>query len=257
MFQVNLATDIQSSDFLRLSAFLFQLSVFQSLSNDIRALIQELEIYSREEYNDIINIVRILRTNRTAFGDDGPERAMDAYISLEGMLIQSESSNRILSVLQRAAMMKHESIADELLIELETVQEELLDRCFPPQYYRQPTIRKDILSVCERVQQEVRNSGNKEEQILSEFLNELEHNTIKLCYVVNNWIAHVFNFSKFLYCILYTLCCELLIGENHIKLPIAIQSSSCCTISNQCPQQSMDFISLGSSSFHGTVTDNR
>ena len=164
-----------------------ELTTDKSLSDDIRSLIQELEIHSRDEYNDIINIVRRLRTNRTAFGDDGPERAMDAYISLEGMLIQSESSNRILSVLQRAAMMKQESITDELLIELETVQEELLDRCFPPPYYRQPTVRKDILSVCERVQQEVRNAGNEEERILSEFLDELEHNTMAVRESLKNY----------------------------------------------------------------------
>lgn len=149
----------------------------KDISAELHALIQELEIHTKEDYSDVIRILRRLRTTKTSFADDGPERAMDAEIALEKLLTQSESSQEILRALQQAAMANREDVPVDLLTKLRSIRETLLARCFPPPFYRQPTPRKDILSVCERVQQKTRIPGNEEDRILAEYLDELEHNT--------------------------------------------------------------------------------
>ena len=146
-------------------------------SAELHDLIRELEIYTRDDYGDIVRILRRLRTNSTSFADDGPERAMDAYVALEQLLVNSQSSKDALRVLQQAAMADRDTVSDDLLCSLEEVQDDLLARCFPPPFYRQPTPRKSILTICEKIQKEARSPGNEESRILAEYLDELEHNT--------------------------------------------------------------------------------
>lgn len=154
----------------------------QEIQTEIQAIRQELELQETleqdapaEEWENLLQLIRQLRTTKTGFADDGRETAM----ALQRFLKEKEllsSDDPILQTLKKARHMKNDAVTPEFLEEMAKCRKILLERCVPEPFYRKPQPRTDIVELYNRVRDLVKPTLGQEDRILAQYLEQLEEN---------------------------------------------------------------------------------
>ena len=132
---------------------------------------RQVDQFSNEEK---INSIRSLRITEHGFLDDGPQRAADVLEYLEPLLRTKECN-----ILKQAIIWSSGRPLD-FLNKIKKLKQELIIKHAPYPFYRINKARADVLEINMRVQQELnkKNSKNTKEDILANFLHELEDNPV-------------------------------------------------------------------------------
>lgn len=116
-----------------------------------------------------------LRVRPESFADDGPERATDALVDLDGHLRDDESA-----LLTRASTWSRPTGEAPFLAELAAVRNDLVDRLAPRAVFRVEKHSDEVLALTEKAVKRVRSAGrsatDRKMAALVEFLAELESN---------------------------------------------------------------------------------
>lgn len=122
-----------------------------------------------------LKAVRALRTEAVSFGDDGPRNAGRTLLRLDRMGLYDEVKHRVLS---DAA----EWTADDtppFLASLRTLQDDLIDRLAAEKPVGTPLVHGDLASllpeIVDALYSKARESAGGEDEVLHEYLNDLEH----------------------------------------------------------------------------------
>jgi len=151
------------------------------LKHDLESDIKENAV-SDEDKAEIIRSVRALRTSKIAFLDDGAQNARRLYHKLR----RARMLNENISVLLNEAANWTESKCPPFLDKLAGLRRELLIKLIPKETPGLlPVARKDTISVLVRIRKAFeakhREAKNAPELVVSEFLNEIEHNPSAVC----------------------------------------------------------------------------
>lgn len=171
----------------------------EEVQESVRAIWQELEFQDRwereeqfEEREEMIRLIRSLRTTAAGFADDGPKtaRALLQFLKRNELL---PADSPILRLLRTARHMGRNVPAPEFLARLAEIREELLAQCVQEPFYRKPQPRVDIVELYNEARKLARPERNAEERILAWYLEQLEENPEavneslkKYCYVYSS-----------------------------------------------------------------------
>lgn len=144
-----------------------------SLADKARDILEGLKEESKKFDFAILKAVRAIRIKKSAFMDDGPERATDLYVVLKEHL--SKTDEAILELAERWKPQADFGILEDIT----DLKKRLLEKYSPKPYFKIEKLREDIVSLFSDVTAQL-NKGiggkSKRETILAEFLHELEDN---------------------------------------------------------------------------------
>lgn len=123
----------------------------------------------RQIKDDLVNLIRRLRTTKYSFADDGAEVA--------DLLLYRLENKKILDTLKDAADCFDEEPTKDLLKALRTCKNILLKRCIPKPNYREQTLSPELLDLHVRVKNFLAKPSEGVDNILYNLLNELENNS--------------------------------------------------------------------------------
>lgn len=153
----------------------------QEIQTEIQMIRQELEPQealeqdtSAEEWKQLLQQIRQLRTTKTGFADDGRETAKALRQFLKKELLSRDDP--VLQTLKKACRIRDDAITPEFLGEMAQCRESLLERCAPEPFYRKPQPRTDIVELYNRVRDLVKPTLGQEDRILAQYLEQLEEN---------------------------------------------------------------------------------
>lgn len=136
--------------------------------------------------DDLLKLIRRLRTNGAAFLDDGPDNAGKLYYELADLLPQNKENLEILDTLKCAYRMKGCPIKDmrdklkennmQLLKKLRCIKKTLLEKSVARPVYKLNSVREDVAEIYENLKQQIRKPRNRADAILLDLLDELENN---------------------------------------------------------------------------------
>lgn len=140
--------------------------------------------------NETISLIRRLRTTKVGFCDDGADNAYDLLQHLEevGIDRNKADNDKILSVLEEAADYFDGEPAEELLVQLASIKKTLLSKCMPRVIYTEQRAKKEITDIFLSVQAELKRKNDKETEILSDLLKEIESNKEEVERTLNNYL---------------------------------------------------------------------
>jgi hypothetical protein len=167
--------------------------VSPSLNDRLDVLRQELsrspQIDDAEDDDRALALkaVRALRTDPTAFGDDGPQNASRARLRLQRMGLHDEGKHRVLCA---AAEWTGEE-APSFLSELKTLQDGLIDLLSAQRVVGAPMVNSDLESllpeIVDALYTKARESAGGEDAVLYEYLNDLENDIDAVRDAVRNY----------------------------------------------------------------------
>lgn len=162
----------------------------RELNETIESLLEEYGETDVNEKNEIIGFVRRLRTTVPGFMDDGADNAYDLLQQLESLKLDRKKKDNdwMLSVLEEAADCFDDEPDSKLLESLSKVKKYLLDKCTPKAVYIEKKTRREITDVYLELQEILRKRENKEVEILSGLLKEVEGNRDEVERTLNNYL---------------------------------------------------------------------
>ena len=145
-----------------------------------------LEERLNSESNQMLDAVRRLRIRSESFADDGPERATDALVDLDGSLEESERT-----LLDRASLWRIEDGFPPFLRELAELKKTMLIRFSTPPVFRVEKQNDDVIALAEDAIKRIRTAGHSAKDAksaaLAEFLAELESNPYGMINAVSDY----------------------------------------------------------------------
>ena len=166
----------------------------QDCLHRIDEILQEITPLISSQQNEILTMVRRLRTTKGAFADDGAHNALALFDTLNDDDVMDTNSNEnreVLSVLKDAAIARNNPPEKELLDRLKAAKRYLLERCIPRPMYRPSEARQDITELYEEIKSEIRTpltgADNSIDNVLFEFMRELETNPAEVSLVVQSY----------------------------------------------------------------------
>lgn len=162
----------------------------QSLIEIIEKLHDEYSKSYVSSKNEILVFVRRLRTTKVGFMDDGADTAYDLLQLLESLNLDRRKKDNewIFSVLIEASDCFDREPDDILLEELSKVKKYLLNKCTPRVIYTEKRPSHEITDIYLELQESLKKQENKEIQILSELLKEVEGNRDEVERTLNNYL---------------------------------------------------------------------
>ena len=127
--------------------------------------------------DDLVTLIRRLRTKKESFADDGAEAADMLLYRLESKLDAAEPANKkILDTLKAAANCFDEDPSEDLLAALRESKNALLKRCIPKPNYREQNVSPELVDLHVRVKNFLAKPSEGVDTVLYNLLNELENN---------------------------------------------------------------------------------
>ncbi|QFJ55280.1 DEAD/DEAH box helicase [Pseudobutyrivibrio xylanivorans] len=162
----------------------------QALNEIIERLLEEYSQNVSNDKNDFIDFVRRLRVTKEGFSDDGADNAYDLLQELESLGLDRKKRDIewLLSVLEEASDCFDNEPNDELLNELVKVKKFLLGKCMPRITYSEKKANHEITDIYLALQEHLKKRENKEIEILSELLKEVEGNSDEVERTLNNYL---------------------------------------------------------------------
>ena len=144
-------------------------------AREIRQVLQPKEMLEAGETNQLIHLIRRLRTTPAGFADDGPQtaRALQRFLERNDIL---EKDHPILQHLRSARNLAADAASPEFLAMLAADRDTLLEKNIPEPYYSRPEPRTDIVALYNLARAQVKPTRNAEERILAEYLDQMEEN---------------------------------------------------------------------------------
>lgn len=166
----------------------------QDCLHRIEEILREITPIASSQDNEILAMIRRLRTTKGAFADDGARNALALYVALnddEVIDTASSENKEVLSALKAAAISKNNPPEKELLDRLKNAKRYLLERCIPRPVYRPSEARQDITELYEEIKSEIRTpsagANDSIDNILFEFMRELETNPADVSLAVQSY----------------------------------------------------------------------
>ena len=162
----------------------------KSLNEVIDRLLDEYTKIDISAQNEIIGFVRRLRTTKAGFADDGADNAYDLLQQLEALSLdrRKKDNDWMLSILEEASDCFDSEPDERLLDELSKIKKYLLNKCTPRVIYTEKKASREITDVYLELQDGLKKRGNKEIEILSELLKEVECNRDEVERTLNNYL---------------------------------------------------------------------
>lgn len=180
-------SDMNAIEFLECAK---RLNHEHSLNEIIDRLLDEYARGDVNSKNEIISFVRRLRTTKAGFTDDGSDHAYDLLQQLESLKLDRRKKDNewILSVLEEASDCFDNEPDDKLLDNLSKVKKHLLDKCTPRVTYIEKKASREITDIYLELQENLKKRENKEIEILSELLKEVEGNRDEVERTLNSYL---------------------------------------------------------------------
>lgn len=148
----------------------------ENLIEDINEILKSIEPSSDKFSEKMIREIMSIRVTKEGFADDGPEKAMALYDSLEPIYKdESEEGRIILETLKKAAL-SDGNISDGELKDLRKVRTFLLEKIKPRAPYKNDKPRSDIIRIFSEVSRSVKKPTDEKDLIIIDFLSEIENN---------------------------------------------------------------------------------
>ena len=147
--------------------------ISQDVVNEAKKIIDSLQAELEPNDPSTLRLVRALRVRKSAFEDDGVDRAADLLAKIEDESVSSD-----LNVLENAVRWSNGQPLS-FLPEIKRLKESLLIKYLPSPDFRIDKPREDVLKLVATVSQILEknlHSTNKRDAVLAEFLHELEDN---------------------------------------------------------------------------------
>lgn len=162
----------------------------QSVNEIIDRLFDEYTKRDAGTKNEIIGFVRRLRTTKAGFMDDGSDNAYDLLKELESLNLDRRKKDNewLFSVLEEASDCFDSEPDDKLLDGLCKVKKYLLDKCTPMVIYTEKKASCEITDIYLQLQESLKKRENREVEILSELLREVEGNRDEVERTLNNYL---------------------------------------------------------------------
>ncbi|MBD5159223.1 MAG: AAA family ATPase [Ruminococcus sp.] len=159
-----------------------------SLNEQIERLIEEFRgTEENSSDDDMMIILRRIRTRKESFRDDGPESAMNAYSRLRDIPEFADSNRKVLLILKEAVKADRENVSDELLKSLRKLKQELMELYIPEPRYRKEQMDNRIVEIYTRLKDNVVSVEDEEQKIIFDFYNELDNNQLSVKSALNNY----------------------------------------------------------------------
>ena len=180
-------SDMNAVEFLECAK---RLNNEHSLNELIDRILEDYAKNDVTEKNEIIGFVRRLRTTKAGFSDDGADNAYDLLQQLESLDLDRKKKDNdcMLSVLEDASDCFDNEPDDELLKNLGKVKKYLLDKCMPRVTYAEKKANREITDIYLVLHESLKKRENKEIEILSELLKEVEGNRDEVERTLNNYL---------------------------------------------------------------------
>lgn len=150
------------------------------------AKILTLEEKLNDDSSQWLNAAFRLRVRPESFGDDGPERAVDAMDDLRDVLEEDERK-----LLDSASLWRREDGSPSFLSDLEALKHRLLVRFSTPPVFRVEKQNDEVIALAEFAIQRIKTVGrsakDKKSAALAEFLAELESNPYGMMDAVSDY----------------------------------------------------------------------
>lgn len=161
-----------------------------SLNEVIDRLLDEYTKSEVTDKNEIIGFVRRLRTTKAGFSDDGADNAYDLLQQLESLNLdrRKKENDWMLSVLEEASDYFDNEPDDKLLDDLNKVKNYLLNKCTPRVTYTEKKASREITDIYLELHESLKKRENREIEILSELLKEVEGNRDEVERTLNNYL---------------------------------------------------------------------
>lgn len=140
-----------------------------SICKEIENILSEINSSEENELSAIVPMIRRLRVKEKSFADDGKVTARRLYNELEKYI---PSNDEIMQLLK--AIIIQEKPDNDQLKKLKIVKERLLLRCISKPVYKENFVRPEIVDLYTRIKHILIKPSDEKENILVDFLNELE-----------------------------------------------------------------------------------
>lgn len=128
--------------------------------------------------DDLVKLIRRLKTKRESFADDGAEAADMLLYRLESKLDATDPANKkILDTLKAATDCFDEEPSEDLLEALHDIKNALLKRCIPKPNYREKNVSPELVDLHVRIKNFLAKPSEGVDTVLYNLLNVLENNT--------------------------------------------------------------------------------
>lgn len=179
---------------IELLKFIKKINLEKKYNNKIDILINNLQMKDYEGGNKLLPLVRVLRTTENSFEDDGEEKILDLIDKYEEILekIGNESIYQLnkskLDFLKNFIGINKSNLELEKEIKkLKEFKQKLLDEIIPKPYYKEPKHNIEVIELYNLIRSNIRKPENSKEEILFDFLNELENNRENIKTLIKNY----------------------------------------------------------------------
>ena len=179
---------------IELLKFIKKINLEKKYNNKIDILINNLQMKDYEGGNKLLPLVRALRTTENSFEDDGEEKILDLIDKYEEILekIGNESIYQLnkskLDFLKNFIGINKSNLELEKEIKkLKEFKQKLLDEIIPKPYYKEPKHNIEVIELYNLIRSNIRKPENSKEEILFDFLNELENNRENIKTLIKNY----------------------------------------------------------------------
>ena len=179
---------------IELLKFIKKINLEKKYNNKIDILINNLQMKDYEGGNKLLPLVRALRTTENSFEDDGEEKILDLIDKYEEILenIGNESIYKLnkskLDFLKNFIGTNKSNLELEKEIKkLKEFKQKLLDEIIPKPYYKEPKHNIEVIELYNLIRSNIRKPENSKEEILFDFLNELENNRENIKTLIKNY----------------------------------------------------------------------
>lgn len=179
---------------IELLKFIKKINLEKKYNNKIDILINNLQMKDYEGGNKLLPLVRALRTTKNSFEDDGEEKILDLIDKYEEILekIGNESIYQLnkskLDFLKNFIGINKSNLELEKEIKkLKEFKQKLLDEIIPKPYYKEPKHNIEVIELYNLIRSNIRKPENSKEEILFDFLNELENNRENIKTLIKNY----------------------------------------------------------------------
>jgi len=154
------------------------INIDYNIDKSINSILEKKRVGLINDNNELLILIRRLRTTKEGFMDDGAENADSLLAALEDIGINRNIDNNetVYNILDKAATCFDEEPNNQLLLDLQNVKKYLLKKCTPKPIYKKDIIDDDILKIYNLLNKKVKQSMNETAMIISELLKELRSN---------------------------------------------------------------------------------
>lgn len=167
-------SDNNALAFLKCAKFLNNDS---EINKKITLLIESKKTPEDNKSNELLLLIRRIRTTLSGFLDDGAENADELLYYLDKMKfnLEIQENKNVYEILNEATMLKEEPDS-EFLSKLKSVKKYLLDKCCEKPVYKKETIDSEIPFIYDNLNLSVKHHENEKSAILADLLKELKTN---------------------------------------------------------------------------------